>query len=133
MIVLIDNDNVSEVRSTISMLTKHRQDNITNIILHRHGQEMDTMSVMGIANDDFSIIIPMYNWDVGDIRMYINSPLMRMSIDILTDSEFAFFYTRGRRVTWRKTNSKFVSDKSAKHDDSILTALNAEVTKNSQN
>lgn len=132
MIILFEN----EIESTIKVLTRNREQGLNNIIIHRHGHEMDTPSIMGICNDDASVIVPMYNWPVEDIKDYINSPMQRISIDIMSDNEFAFFYTQGRRVTWRKPlpkDAQFLNAKGAKHDASVHKALNSEVVKNSQN
>ena len=135
MIVLLP----EEIASTIAVLTKNRERSLNNIIIHRHGEAMNTMSSMGICNDDYSEIVPMYNWEVEGnqgIRDYIKSPMQRVSIDIMTDTEFAFFYTQGRRVTWRKPlhrDSDYLKAKSAKHEASIHKALNDDVIKNSQN
>jgi len=132
MIVLFS----EEIASTIAVLTKNRERNINNIIIHRHGEALNSFSIMGICDDACQQIVPMYNWEISEIKDYINSPMQRVSIDIMTDTEFAFFYTQGRRVTWRKPlkrDAEFLSGKSAKHNSSVHTAMNTDVIQNSQN
>lgn len=125
-----------EIESTIKMLTKYREKGINHVIMHRHGEAMQSQSIMGICNADGSIVVPMYNWTIEEIKDYITSPMQRISIDVMNDVDFAFFYTLGRRVTWRKplaNDRNFLSNKGNSHDDAVRTALNREIRHNSQN
>ena len=125
MVVVQDN----EVRSVIAVLTKNRETNLDHVILHRNmygpdGRKLnpELSSVMGICNADGSVIIPMFNWAEDEIKNYLVSPMQRVSIDVMSDENFAFFYTWGRRATWKNKRTDFLSKKNHVHTNSAYKA-----------
>lgn len=98
-----------EVRSVIALLTKHK--NVNQVILgnfskytNDNGDQVSiSPSVLGLCNEDKSVIIPMYNWEEMYIQYYMKQSLS--PITIMSDSEFAFQYTPSRVVTWRSHRS----------------------------
>ena len=123
-----------EVRSFISMLTKNRENGFTKVIVSRnHTYNNELGNAMAIATEDFANVIPLFNWTEDDVRYYLQ-PKNRRDIDILDDTEFAFFYTEGRRATWKRTAKadQYPRDKGFKHEQSVTKAMNKEVISNSQ-
>jgi hypothetical protein len=121
MVVVTEN----EVSSTIAVLTKNREKGLDHVILHRgmygpDGRKLnpELSSVMGICNADQSIIVPMFNWPEDEVRNYLTSPMQQVSIDVMSDENFAFFYTWGRRATWKNKRSNFMADKEYRHNNS---------------
>lgn len=97
--------NEKEVKATISMFTKHKGSGLNYVILNRTAVPLDEWgkspnpSVMGLTNEDRSIIVPMFNQDTDIIKMYLKQA--KFAISVMSDVEFAFYYTRDRVVTWR--------------------------------